>query len=635
MELELDSIYGTPVFVLRTTEPAFKAVYGASYWGQASAWRFPAFFPVHKSVLADLRKLAPKLTHSPSVVQHLQRLDAAYVMPADFSYLTKPYQHQIDGLEHILRNLRAGLFYAPGLGKCKIITDWLRVLDEPALILCPRVMLNTWQEELYTHGRIPSEVVTILDAASKAKKVALIDRAIADTPRATVVTYATAALHQEQILKIRYKLIVADESHQMASPFSNRTKAAAALASRAYRRVLLSGTPSLGSPFDLYAQLRFLGVYFCPEDWWAFRKKFGVYPEWEANENVPKMLLGFKNLDIINERVNRVCVRRTKEECLDLPERVIIDKKFALGHSLKKVYNDFIMDRADAAGFVLQKDMDAGQINNSTGPVVTPHVLAPETITVLGKLSQISSGFMYKTTKNPKLCDGCVHLNHCLTESIQPYTPKCQVVREDPAPHVEHYKDNARIEQLEGLLEELLLDDNNKVIIWANFITQLDDVCALATKLKYDFVRVQGGMSTEELRVARTTFNENPKVRLYVGQASTGIGITLNSANYTVYYDLPWSLEHYLQSIDRNYRIGQSSKVTVYRLLGAHTLDEAKAAALDQKMDFSHLVTTRSICATCPEFARRCAAHKISLYDPDCIHDRVTMRKTAEIKLIP
>jgi SNF2 family DNA or RNA helicase len=496
-------------------------------------------------------------------------------------------------------------------------------------------MLSTWQEELYTHGRIPAESVTILDATSKAKKTALINKAIASTPPATVVTYTTAALYQEQILQIGYRLIVADESHQMASPFSNRTKAATALASRAYRRVLLSGTPSLGSPFDLYAQLRFLGTYFCPEDWWAFRKKFGVYPEWEANENVPKMLLGFKNLDIINERVNRICVRRTKEECLDLPERVIIDKKFALSHSLKKVYNDFIMDRADAAGFVLQKDMDAGLINNSTGPVVPPHVLAPETITVLGKLTQISSGFMYKTTKNPKLCDGCTHLDACLAAEIQPYTPRCQVISEDPAPHVEHYKDNARLEQLEGLLDKLLLDENNKVIIWANYITQLDDICELAAQLKYAHVRVQGGMSTDDLKAARTSFNEDPKVRLYVGQASTGIGITLNAANYTIYYDLPWSLEHYLQSIDRNYRIGQASKVTVYRLIGAHTLDEAKAAALDQKMDFSHLVTTRSICATCPEFARRCAAHKISLYDPDCIHDRVTMRKTAEIKLIP
>jgi len=628
LTLETATVYNTPVFVLRTNDGALKQVFGATYHGPTRSWRFPAFEPVRSAVLADLRKAVPGIIVPAEIVA-----GTGYAVPDDFSYITTPYQHQREGLSHVYGYLRAGLFYSPGLGKCKIVADLLRLTGDSALILCPRVMLHAWVAELKLHGGIDDCLV--IDATGKVKKNAQLAAAIAVTPRVTITTYATAALYHESILQVGYSVIVADESHQMKSPFSKRTKAAQALASRAYRRILLTGTPSLGSPFDLYAQLRFLGNYFCAEDWWAFRKKFGVYPAWEANENVPKMLLGFKNLDIMNERVNLVCLRKTKEECLDLPDQTILDRKFPLEFSQKKAYNDLVTERTDAAGYGVQKELTAGTISHATGPTLPPHVIATETITLLGKLDQLNSGFLYKTTKNPRLCDGCANVHSCTAGGIQPYTPRCSVVSKEPAPVVESSKDNARLEMLGGLLDELLEDATNKIIIWANYRVELDQVESAVKDRSVGYVRVEGGVPAMELESRVASFNTEPSTRVYIGQVSTGIGITLNAANYTVYYNLPWSLEHYLQSIDRNYRIGQARKVTVYRLVAHYTLDESKAAALDQKQDFSNLVTTRGICATCPEYAKRCAKYKINLYDELCIHERVKMRETAQVRLIP
>jgi hypothetical protein len=93
-------------------------------------------------------------------------------------------------------------------------------------------------------------------------------------------------------------------------------------------------------------------------------------------------------------------------------------------------------------------------------------------------------------------------------------------------------------------------------------------------------------------------------------------------------------LDHYLQSLDRNYRIGQDRKVIVYRLIARNTLDEAKVVALKQKLDFSNLVTMRSMCMLCPEI-NRCLKYKIELYDDDCIYDRAMLRDTAQVRLIP
>lgn len=631
--LNLSSLHKTPVFTLQYKAPGVKSVYGASYQGKTQSWLFPAFHPVYEFVISDLKKVVPGLQLSKEVINHVNLLKQNPSLPSEFSYLTKPYQHQIDGLEHLYRNIRAGLFYSPGLGKCKITVDLQRLTGDTMLIVCPKIMLDTWAEEFKKHGGITD--VHVIDGQSKKKKLKQIAEAVATPPKAVILTYGVATLYPEDIIKIPYDCIVADESHQLKSPFAKRTKAVTALAGRAYRRVLLSGTPSLGSPFDMYGQLRFLGTYFCPENWWTFRKTFGVFPSWEAEEKVPKMVLGFKNLDLMNARVNLICLRKTKEECLDLPDQVTVDLKFPVYPQQKKLYNSLITDRTDQTGATIRDSMESGTLGIASGPTLPPHVIAEEQITLLGKLDQISSGFLYKTTKNPQLCNGCEHVFNCLDNNVLPYTTSCKVVQKPPSPYVHPLNKNARAEECKSLLETILKDDDNKVIIWATYNPELDQIEALAKEAGVKYVRVQGGMSRSAVETRMSQFNEDPDYRIYIGQVSTGIGITLNAANYVIYYNLPWSLEHYQQSLDRNYRIGQTRKVTVYRLLARYTLDESKAAALDQKIDFSKLVTHSGICATCPDFSSRCAKYNIKLYDSECIYDRQMLRKTAQVRRIP
>lgn len=630
--LKLGTVYGTPVFTLQCQSVAVKKVYGATFSGATSSWRFPAFYPVHTIVLDDLKKQVPGILFSPEVQRHVEQLAEDVTLPADFRFITHPYQHQIDGVLHIYRNWRAGLFYAPGLGKCKITVDLQRLTGVKMLIICPLVMLTTWADEFEKHGLISD---TLIIDGSKKVKTERIKQAQARVPVATIVTYAVAALYTEELLKIGYDAIILDESHQIKSPFAKRTTAVTALALRAKRRVLLSGTPSLGSPFDMYAQLRFLGTYMCPENWWAFRKMFGVFHESEQNEKVPKFLLGYQNLEIINERVQRIGLKKTKEECLDLPDQQVIDIKFTVYGDQKKTYNDFILGKTLGDGVTLQRKMLEGELSQADGLHVAPHVIADETITVLGKLDQISSGFAYLSTKNPGVCVGCEHVTACVQDDIKPYTQACHIVRKPPVQVLMQCATNARLERCIDLVESTIEEPTNKLIIWANFHAELDDISNALTKMKIMHVRVQGGMPREELMDAMGTFNTDPACRVYLAQVSTGIGVTLNAANYTIYYNLPWSLEHYLQSMDRNYRIGQTRKVTVYRLIGRHTLDDAKATALDQKLDFSTLVTSASVCATCPDYFKRCRKHKIELYDAECKYDRTMMRRTATVRLIP
>jgi SNF2 family DNA or RNA helicase len=51
--------------------------------------------------------------------------------------------------------------------------------------------------------------------------------------------------------------------------------------------------------------------------------------------------------------------------------------------------------------------------------------------------------------------------------------------------------------------------------------------------------------------------------------AAGGVGITLTAANTCVYVDRTWNAEHWLQSIDRVHRIGQTGTVTIIVLNGS------------------------------------------------------------------
>ena len=65
---------------------------------------------------------------------------------------------------------------------------------------------------------------------------------------------------QHCMAAMRWRVVVADESHMMRThnkaPDAAFTEAAAAIGRAADRLLLLSGTPSLNRPFDLFRQVR-------------------------------------------------------------------------------------------------------------------------------------------------------------------------------------------------------------------------------------------------------------------------------------------------------------------------------------------------------------------------------------------
>ena len=97
-------------------------------------------------------------------------------------------------------------------------------------------------------------------------------------------------------------------------------------------------------------------------------------------------------------------------------------------------------------------------------------------------------------------------------------------------------------------------------------------------------VKVDGSTSMEQRNKNVDAFQDNPKVRLFVGNIqAAGQGLTLTAASDVVFLELPWTPSLVSQAEDRCHRIGQKDSVTIYFLLAVGTIEEKIARLIDSK----------------------------------------------------
>lgn len=220
----------------------------------------------------------------------------------------------------------------------------------------------------------------------------------------------------------------------------------------------------------------------------------------------------------------------------------------------------------------------------------------------------------------------------CVTGGVQPYTPACLVVPEKVPNTVTVFDQNPKLEALAELLTSVLADPPNKVLVWAYYREELNHIERRLQAMGLKYVRVDGTTGAH-VQDRVDAFNDDPAIRVYLAQVSTGVGITLNSAAYMIYYSLTYSLSAYLQSFDRNHRIGQTKNVTVWRLLGTETVEPAIARLLDNKVDVDKVLTQKLSCLVC-QHSRRCDTENIKLFDAECVYQRNMARPVAKARLI-
>lgn len=287
----------------------------------------------------------------------------------------------------------------------------------------------------------------------------------------------------------------------------------------------MSGTVMPNGYLDLFNQVDVVKPGILGVDFWQYRgrwfiahgqnrqgHKFDYRPRAGAEEEI---------MNLVKPHATFLA----KKDCLDLPEKVFVTRKYVMPKPLRDAYDTMVKDKI----LPLVEDREA---------------IGSNTLAEIMKLRQLTSGWTYDTLKN-------------------------------------HYVfDQSKAELLDEVLEEI---GNQQAIIWVQF---RHDAQQLAHRL--GALKIIGGMNPKELQENIRKFSQGEVQYVVAHPATIAHGVTWTNCSYCVYYSLSYNLEHWKQSQDRIHRIGTTNKCTYVSLLAENSIDETIYRALNRKETMSH-----------------------------------------------
>ena len=119
-----------------------------------------------------------------------------------------------------------------------------------------------------------------------------------------------------------------------------------------------------------------------------------------------------------------------------------------------------------------------------------------------------------------------------------------------------------------------------KILVFSFFLQVVDDVCSLVGGAD----RITGAVSSSERQRIIDNFAESPAGTVLVGQIDAGgIGVNLQSAQVVIIMEPQLKPSTEWHAIARAHRMGQSSVVTVHRLMARDTIEERIVELLRNK----------------------------------------------------
>ena len=126
------------------------------------------------------------------------------------------------------------------------------------------------------------------------------------------------------------------------------------------------------------------------------------------------------------------------------------------------------------------------------------------------------------------------------------------------------------------------LESGNKLVVFTVHQRAMD---FLLEYYKEKAVFVRGGMSDKKRQDSVVQFQNNPKIKLFIGQIkAAGVALTLTAAHATCFVEIRWTPGEHEQAEDRVLRIGQTAdKVFAYYLLCPETIEERTSSIIEKK----------------------------------------------------
>ena len=455
------------------------------------------------------------------------------------NFLSVLYQFQKDGISFgIERKGRILLADEMGVGKSiqAIGISLLYKENWPVLIICPSSLKLVWRDEIYKWiPDINKDKINIQIFKSSKDK-------FNNGLKFYIMSYDLTIKLEEKILEKNFNFIIADEAHYLKSPEAKRTKCLIPIIQKSKRVLLLTGTPILSRPVELYPLLTMLrpdlfhnfkifGNRYCDPK----QNFFGT--DWTGSSCAKELNYILKN----------IMIRRLKKDVMSqLPPK----KRQKI-----EIQTDQKIIKQIAAINITTEDL-------------------------FKKLDELNS-FGNNTNNNYINEDGETDGSDNLFNLFSKVYMLSAEAKSQGVKDYIHY----------------LLDNKCKFLIFAHHKIMLDAIEEEVKKLKIDYIRIDGRVKLEKRQEYVNKFQTDETCLVAIlSITACYTGITLTAASTVVFSELHMTPAVMIQAEDRAHRIGQEHEcVNIHYLYGPETLDEVLFKMLNQKQNiFSNTLDNMS-----------------------------------------
>ncbi|NXJ15347.1 ZRAB3 endonuclease, partial [Odontophorus gujanensis] len=405
-----------------------------------------------------------------------------------------------------------------GLGKTiqAIAISYYYRKEWPLLIVVPSSLRYPWVDEMEKWiPELSPDDISIIQNKTDTGRIS--------TSKVTILGYGLLTSDAQTLVDTLYrqnfKVVVIDESHYMKSRNATRSKILLPIVQKAIRAILLTGTPALGRPEELFMQIEAL----FPRrfgTWSEYAKKycdarlrfFGRRKQWDCR--------GASNLKELHQLLREIMIRRLKNDVLtQLPPKVRQRIPFDLPQAAAKNLNTTFEEWEKLMRKLNSEPTDSHFVE------------------VMSLITR-----MYKETAIAKA--GAV-------------------------------KDYIKMMLENDKLKFLVFAHHLSML-------QACTEAVVENKVRYIRIDGSVPSAERIHLVNQFQKDPDTRVAILSIQAA-GQGLTFTAATHVVFAELYWDPGHIKQAEDRAHRIGQCNSVNIHFLIAKGTLDPLMWAMLNRK----------------------------------------------------
>jgi superfamily II DNA/RNA helicase len=131
-----------------------------------------------------------------------------------------------------------------------------------------------------------------------------------------------------------------------------------------------------------------------------------------------------------------------------------------------------------------------------------------------------------------------------------------------------------KIEELEILLQEIILEGGEKAVIFSQWLRMNELVEHILKRNNIGYVHLNGSVPSKQRQGLIKKFKEDPGCKVFLSTDAGGVGLNLQSGSVVINMDIPWNPAVLEQRIGRVHRLGQERAVRVVNFVTAASIEE-------------------------------------------------------------